>query len=413
MNLLRIIVYADQGPTSEGDSKMNVLKTIRDTFTIAYKDLKEFQRNRIGLIFSFIFPIMLIGMFGYMFPSSSNVVHDVQVGIVNLDNGASGKRLFDTIYKALSNSTAFHLVNATTLDNAKNMMFAGTIKGAIVIPDNLTQSLLSNNRAKIIILTNPAETSLSASINQYFSALINGISNQFSYSLINNMKIPGANPIFILEPIRADVQSIVPGGGSYFDFVAPGFIGMGVMMSGLTAVGVAIAREREIGTLDGLLMAPISRSSIILGKTLAQTIRNLIQGTFIIFLAIFLFGVHIRGNPILIAAILILGTLSFLGLGILATSIAREQESAQFILGFLQFPMMFLSGILFPIEQMPVPLQIVSKFLPLTYAIDALRKVMILGSGIEAIILPLTILVAIAVVTVALGVPLFDRAVRK
>jgi len=390
---------------------MNISKTFQDVLTITYKDLKEIQRNRIGLIFSFIFPIMLIGMFGYMFPSSSNVVHDVQVGIVNLDNGIYGKQLSDTIHRALSNSTAFHLINVTTLDNAKSMMFAGTIKGAIVIPENLTQSLLSNNQAKIIILTNPAETSLSASITQSFSALINIISNQFSYSLIK--RVPGANPEFILEPIRADVESIVSGGGSYFDFVAPGFIGMGVMMSGLTAVGAALAREREIGTLDGLLMAPISRTSIILGKTLAQTIRNLIQGTFIIALAIFLFGVHIRGSPLLIAAILILGTLSFLGLGILATSIAREQESAQFILGFLQFPMMFLSGILFPIEQMPVPLQIVSKVLPLTYAIDALRKVMILGSGIEAIILPLTILIVIGVVTVTLGVPLFDRAVRR
>jgi len=391
---------------------MNISKTFQDVLTITYKDLKEFERNRIGLVASIMMPIMLIAMFGYMFPSSSNVVHDVEVGIVNLDNGIYGKQLSDTIHLALSNSTAFKLVNVTALDDARNMMFAGTVKGAIVIPENLTQSLLSMNRAKIIILTNPAETSLSTAIAEGFNALINVVSRQFSYSLIAR-NMPGASPDFILEPIQSDVQSIVTGGGSYFDFVAPGFIGMGVMMSGLTAVGVAIAREREIGTLDGLLMAPISRTSIILGKTLAQTIRNLIQGTFIIALAIFLFGVHIRGNPLLIAAILILGTLSFLGLGILATSIAREQESAHFILGFLQFPMMFLSGILFPVEQMPVPLQVVSKVLPLTYAIDALRKVMILGSGIDAILLPLIILVAIAIVTVALGVPLFDRAVRK
>ena len=159
-------------------------------------------------------------------------------------------------------------------------------------------------------------------------------------------------------------------------------------------------------------MAPISRVSIILGKTLAQTLRNLIQGSIII-LAIFVFGVHVRGNPFLIAAILILGTLSFLGIGIVATSIAKEQESAQFILGFLQFPMMFLSGVLFPIEQMPVPLQYVSKILPLTYAVDALRKVMILGVGPSGVILELLILVIISTATILLGVPLFDRAVRK
>jgi len=162
-----------------------------------------------------------------------------------------------------------------------------------------------------------------------------------------------------------------------------------------------------------LMMAPISRISIILGKTVAQTVRNLLQGSLIIVLAILVFGVHVRGNPQLIALILILGTLSFLGIGIVATSIAKEQESAQFILGFLQFPMMFLSGVLFPVEQMPVPLQYVSKFLPLTYAVDALRKVMVLGVDVSGVIVELLLLVAISIVTIALGVPLFDRAVRK
>jgi len=390
---------------------MMPFKTFEEILTIAYKDLKEFQRNRIGLVFSFVFPIMLIAMFGYMFPTT-NVVHDVPVGIVNLDSGVYGKQVFDTIHLSLSNSTAFKLVNVTTWDEAESMIFAGTIKGAVVIPENLTESLLSGNQAKIVILTDPTNTALSASITQGFSVLIDAISRQFASNIIRQ-SIQGLNPQFILQPIRADTQYIVSGGGSYFDFVAPGFIGMGVMMSGLTAVGAALAREREIGTLDGLLMAPISRVSIILGKTLAQTLRNLLQGSLIILLAIFVFGVHVRGNPLLIAAILILGTLSFLGIGIVATSIAKEQESAQFILGFLQFPMMFLSGVLFPVEQMPLPLQYVSKVLPLTYAVDALRKVMVLGVGPEGVIFQLFLLGILSVATIVIGVPLFDRAVRK
>jgi ABC-2 type transport system permease protein len=391
---------------------MKPMKTVGEILTIAYKDLKEFQRNRIGLVFSILFPILLIAMFGYMFPSSTNAVHDVPVGIINLDNGASGKQVFDTIHQALSDSTAFKLVDVATVDDAKNMMLTGTIKGALVIPENLTESLGSYNQAKIVILNDPTNTALSAAIIQGFNALIDAISRGIASSLITE-GMPGADPQFILQPVRTDVQSIVSGGGTYFDFVAPGFIGLGVMMSGLTALGVALAREREIGTLDGLLMAPISRVSIILGKTLAQTLRNLIQGSLIIILAIFVFGVHVRGNPLLIAAILILGTLSFLGIGIVATSIAKEQESAQFILGFLQFPMLFLSGVLFPVEQMPLPLQYVSKILPLTYAVDALRKVMVLGVEPSGVVLELLLLVIISVATIAVGVPLFDRAVRK
>lgn len=75
--------------------------------------------------------------------------------------------------------------------------------------------------------------------------------------------------------------------------------------------------------------------------------------------------------------------------------------------------MMFLSGVFFPVEQMPAFLQTVSKVLPLTYAVDALRKVMILGAGVEAVIVPLTFLIALGVVTMTVSVPLFDRAVNR
>ena len=87
--------------------------------------------------------------------------------------------------------------------------------------------------------------------------------------------------------------------------------------------------------------------------------------------------------------------------------------SSQLILGLLQFPMMFLSGVLLPVEQTPPFLQSISKVLPLTYAVDALRKVMILVAGIDAVILPILILVVLGVVTMTRGVPLFDRAVKR
>ncbi len=388
------------------------MKTLQDIVTIAYKDLREFQRNHIGLFFSLVFPIMLIAMFGYMFPSSSNIVHSVAVGVVNLDGGLYGRQVMNTIQQTLANSASFTLVNVTAEDDAKSMILAGAIKGALVVPANLTQSILAGSQGEIAILTDPTNPALSSAITQSFSALINSISHQFSI-LIIDQKIPGINSTFALQPLQVSVENVVSGGGSYFDFVAPGFIGMGVMTSGLTAVGAALARERELGTLDGLLMAPISRVSIILGKTLAQTLRNLLQGSLIIVLAILVFGVHVRGNPLLIIVILVLGTLSFLGIGIIATSVAREQESAQFILGFLQFPMMFLSGVLFPIEQMPLPLQYVAKVLPLTYAVDALRKVMVLGVGVGDVVPQMLILIVISAVTLLVGVPLFDRAVRN
>lgn len=379
---------------------------------IAWKDLIEFKRSRIGLVFSILFPVMIIAMFGYMFPSSANMVHDVQVGLVPEDSGPYSGNVTSMLRSFYSNSSTFNLVDVPSVDQAKAKIMSGEIKGAVVIPQNFSDNIQSGNQAQVIIFTDPSNPALSAAVTQAFSGAVRLISDQLAKQMISS-GMSGVSPDFILQPISPVTETVVPGGGNYFDFIAPGFIAMSVMMSGLTGLGAAIAREREIGTLDGFLMCPISRVSIIMGKTISRTSLNLIQGSIIIGLAVLLFGVHIRGNPLLIVFILVLGTLSFLGLGIIATAVAKEQESAQLILGLLQFPMMFLCGVLFPVEQMPVPLQVVSRFLPLTYAVNALRKVMILGAGISGIIFELIVLVILCGVTVFAGVPLFDRAVRR
>lgn len=390
----------------------NPIRILSHSLTIAWKDLTEFRRNRISLVFSFIFPILMIGMFGFIFQDSASALNNVAVGIVVDDLGGYGEQMAYMLNNLSSNSDSIQLIEVSTRTRAEERILSAEIKAAIIIPQNFSSCIQDQKQAKITILTDPSNPTISQGLIQFFNGVVDVLSDQFAKGLIE-MGMPFSNPEFVLNPISIGVESIVPGGGSSFDFIAPGFIAMNVMMSGLTALGAALARERESGTLAGILMSPISRTSIILGKTISQAVRNLFQASITMAIAILVFGITIRGNPLLIAAILIVGTISFLGLGIVATSIAKEQESAQLVLGLLQFPMMFLSGVLFPVEQMPSVLQLVSRVLPLTYAVDALRKVMILGAGIEAIILPLTILIILSVGTMTLGVPLFNKAVKR
>jgi len=165
--------------------------------------------------------------------------------------------------------------------------------------------------------------------------------------------------------------------------------------------------------MDGMMVAPINRLSIILGKTLAQTARGLLQGVILMVLAVALFGVTIQGNIILVFGLLLLGVFSFVGLGIVLTSFASDQQTATMLMTTLMFPMMFLSGVFFPIQQMPWYMQDISKVLPLTYATDALRKVMVLGATIPDITTELTILIAFGIVMTAIAVPVFRRAMTR
>jgi ABC-2 type transport system permease protein len=390
----------------------NPLTLLSDATTIAWKDLTEFRRNRITLIFSIIMPILMIAMIGFIFQDSASSLNNTPVGLIVDDHRVLAEQVASMIETIASESGAIQVVQVSAQSEVHNLILTGDIRAAIVIPDNFSGSIQNQMQAQVLVLTDPSNPTVAQGLIQYLSQAVTLIADQFSRDIITT-GMPITDPEFILYPITLKVETIVPGGGSSFDFVAPGFIAMNVMMSGLTALGAALARERESGTLAGVLMSPISRTSIILGKMISFTVRNLFQGGITIAMAIIVFGITIRGNPLLIAAILVIGTLSFLGLGIVATAIAKEQESAQLVLGLLQFPMMFLSGVLFPVEQMPGFLQAVSKVLPLTYAVDALRKVMILGAGIDAVIVPLLILIALGVVTITLGVPLFTRAVKR
>ncbi|MGZ7209286.1 MAG: ABC transporter permease, partial [Methanobacterium sp.] len=159
--------------------------------------------------------------------------------------------------------------------------------------------------------------------------------------------------------------------------------------------------------------APISQVSIIIGKTVALCTRGFIQCVIILGLAMLLFGVTIQGSLLLAFFLLLLGIFSFIGIGIMAISMSGDQASSTMIVNLLMFPMMFLGGVFYPIQQMPWFMQDISKFIPLTYAADAMRKIILLNAGVGDILFQIVILVAFGIITMAIAVPLFRRSMTR
>ena len=234
-----------------------------------------------------------------------------------------------------------------------------------------------------------------------------------SYKLNITYNISSNDTFALIQPYHVAIRGIVPGEPNYFQFVAPGIMAMVVMMSLMTGLPHAISYEKDIGTLDGMLVAPINRLSIISGKVIAQTTRGMIQGFIILTLAILLFGVVIYGNILLVVFLLLLTVFSFVGLGILITSFTEKEETATMVMMTFMFPMMFLSGVFFPIQQMPWYMQDIAYCLPLTYATTALRKVVVLGAGVSAIFTELSILIVFGIVMLLVAVPMFKKAMSR
>jgi ABC-2 type transport system permease protein len=393
---------------------------LSNSFRIAWKDLLELFRNRLGLVMLILMPLFMMVMVGYIYPSNSTL-SNVPVALANQDapfyGSTAGSQVFLSVLNGINNSTGMlTITNATGVDEIKDLVQKGDVEGGIVIPSNFTQSIINGEQGTVIIVTDQSNPQVSATIQAALTAVFQKMGTALAQSNVerlNNSTVNENNSLAIVQPYNIQTQGVVSGHFSYFDFIAPGIVAMTVMMSVMTGLPAAISHEREIGTLDGMMVAPINRLSIILGKTLAQTARGLLQGAIILTLATVLFGVTIHGSMLLVIGLLLLGVFSFVGLGVVLTSFAKDQETAMMLMMTLMFPMMFLSGVFFPIQQMPWYMQDISKVLPLTYASQALRKVMVLGAGVPAIATELTVLIVFGAVMTAIALPVFRRAMTR
>ncbi|MCK5592896.1 ABC transporter permease [Candidatus Bathyarchaeota archaeon] len=393
---------------------MNIKNVISHSLRVAWKDLIELFRNRMGLVMLVLMPIFMMSMVGFIYPSDTPM-SNVSVALVNEDEGYGSVVLIAALEKMNNSTDMMTIIDASSLDEVRDMIQREDVEGGIVIARNFTLSLMTGNQGTITIVTDQSNPQMSGllqiTLKEVFEQMGTWLAQQKVQEL--NSTIDESNSLAIVKPYSVHTEGAIPGHFSYFDFIAPGLMAMTVMMSVMTGLPAAISHEKEVGTLDGMMVAPINRLAIIVGKTLAQTARGLLQGILILALAVALFGVTIHGNILLIFALLFLGVFSFVGLGVLVTSFAKDQETAMMVMMTLMFPMMFLSGVFFPIQQMPWYMQGISKFLPLTYVSTALRKVMVLGAGVPMITTELAVLIGFGVVMTAIAVPVFKRAMTR
>jgi ABC-2 type transport system permease protein len=400
---------------------MTVKQVIRHSSWICWKDLVEFGRSKLRLILLVLMPLFMMVMVGYIFPSGTSISHQ-PIALANQDVGNSTVvppvhlgNAFVSSLEAINNQTSMmDLSTATSFDEIKTRIQDGKISGGIILPPDFTQSILSGKQGEITIVTDQSNPQISSMMQAVLSKTIESMGTYIARLNLNSTyNITWDNTMAVIQPYTVQFTGIVPGQPNYFEFVAPGIISMVVMMSLMTGLPHAISYEKDTGTLDGMLVAPINRLSIILGKVMAQTIRGLIQGAIIVMLAVVLFGVVIHGSILLVVALLLLTVFSFVGLGILITSFTGREETATMVMMTLMFPMMFLSGVFFPIQQMPAFMQSIAHLLPLTYAAQALRKVMVLGAGFDAVSTEILILFAFGLVLLAVAVPMFKKAMNR
>jgi len=390
---------------------------------IARRDLLDLWRARMLLFFFVLFPLLLMGMFGYIYPPTpksnptagtiGTAFPNLPVSIVQMDDGRLANLVAAQFIQISGQQGLFTVFEIASYQSARNQLVQGNLKGIIIIPNGFSEALAAGQPAIVQVTVDETNPTTASIVQSEISAVFSIIGSSMSAQNIRSMAGDDVNPTFIMQPISVTNIPLVSGVSSSFQFLAPGFMALTVVTGALQGVASAISREKEQGTMDGLLVSPIPKRSIIAGKVMAQTVRGLIQGFLILGLSMILFGVQIYGSPIVMLVVMLLGTASFVGVGIILTAVAPDQETAQMMTMLLQFPMMFIAGILFPVDQLPVWMQYIGKALPLYYAADGLRKVIILNASLSTIMPDVLVLVVYTFLTMTLAIPLFERAMRR
>ncbi|MGA2626886.1 MAG: ABC transporter permease [Candidatus Bathyarchaeia archaeon] len=392
------------------------------TTEIAKRDLLDLWRAKMLLVFFILMPLLFMTMFGFIYPPTVQVnpysgqipsqYPNLELAIIQQDNGLIARNVEAQFIQIAESQGIFRVNEVTDYATARNGIVKGQVTGIVVIPQGFSAAIQADTQATIQVTVDQTNPSVAAAVQSEVAEIFGAIESQISTQYLQNLA-PTVNPTFALQPMAITSIPLIAGVPTSFEYLAPSFMALTVITGALNGVSTAISREKEQGTMDGLLVAPIPRQSVILGKIVAQTVRGLIQGFLILGLSMLLFGVVIYGSPITMLLVMVLGVASFIGVGIIMTSLAPEQETAQMMTTLLQFPMMFLSGILFPIAQLPVAVQYIGKAFPLYYAADALRKVVILNASVSIIMPDLLVLLAYSIVTMTIAVPIFNRAMSR
>ncbi len=355
--------------------------------------IKEFYhifRDRRSMLIMFGIPVVQVLLFGFVI---TNEIKDVKIAILDRSKDAVTKEITS---KILSSGYFILEKNIQSDKEIETCFQSGEIKEVIVFEANFAANLQRNQKAEIQLLADATDANLANLAVNYTSNII----LNYSKSLNINIK----QPLQIIPEVRMLFNEELKG---VYMFI-PGIMAMILMLISAMMTSISIAREKELGTMEILLVSPLKPIQIILGKVAPYLALSFINSIVIVLLGIFVFGVPVQGSFVLLMLENMLFILLSLTLGIFISTVANSQQTAMMMSMFaLMLPTILLSGFIFPIENMPVILQWFCQLMPPRWFIVILKNVMLKGTSFAFVWKETAVLLFMTFFFIALSVKKF------
>jgi ABC-2 type transport system permease protein len=351
------------------------------------KELRQILRDRRTLLILIFIPAFFLLLYGYALNFD---IRHIKLAVEDRDGTPQSR----SVVSAFINSSYFDFVAAVhSPAEAERLLDLGDARAVLVIPEQFGRDLSSGRTPQVQVIIDGDNANTATTVLGYASNILRTVGAELAPPAFR------PEPPLAVEPriwYNPELRSTL--------FLVPGLIAYIGMITAVASTALSIVREKEFGTIEQVRMAPIDTFSFIIGKTLPYFLISLTSAALIILASMVLFGLPMRGDWIALLIATSLFLIGALGTGLLISTVAESQQVAfQMALLISLLPTIMLSGFIFPISSMPTALQVVTYVVPARYFLVALRGIVLKGSALTHLVVPLAALTIYALAMLGLA----------
>lgn len=339
------------------------------------KELTHMRHDPRTVMMILIMPILQLVLLGY---AANTDVRNVAAAVYDQDNTRASRQLLDSF-----RSTGFFSIDfaAYSNDDVNRLIQGGQASVGIIIPPDYGRDLTAGRTGEVGVLIDGSDPTVAAAALSAATLAGQALGTNLRLEQLATVGATGGSlPVEVRTRVLYNPDLL----SSYS--MIPGLIALILMMTTMNLTSASIVKERERGTIEQLIVTPIRSWELVIAKITPYVIVSMVDVVIILLVGTIWFGVPIRGSLLLLLTLTGLFLLPNLGIGLVVSTIARTQQQAQFMVMPIMLPTFFLSGFLFPVSTLPPVLQVISRFVPVTYFLVIVRSIVIKGTGLELLL---------------------------
>lgn len=347
---------------------------IKQIFNIAKKEFNQIRRDKRMFPILFIAPFLQLMLFGY---AATFDIKNIPVSVFSMDNSYISRRFLDMLTSTGDFSIKRYCEKSSDIDKS---IFKGEAKLGIVIPPDFSRKIIEGEHADIQVIVDGSDSNTAIILLNYVKLLVQRLNEEITVSsggwrqkavaLLSVRKLPDIRFRMLYNPSLRSAN-----------FMIPGVIVMILVVTTAILTAMSIVKEKELGTMEQLIVSPLKPTEIILGKLFFFVIIGFVEVSIVLSAGSLIFNVPVRGSLPLLFAFSGIFLLTTLGLGMLISSVTNTQQQAMTAGFFIILPMILLSGFIYPIENMPLAIQYITYLIPLRYFLVIIRDIILKGVG--------------------------------